>query len=163
MEIEGLFTDFVLLVSAPSIREGRPKLQCQRLGPSLSTVMVVDDDPETRSLLRMILEADGHVVVEAMHGAQALEIIGPDPMPDVVVTDLMMPVLNGPELIGRLQSQPRTAAIPIIVVSASSTDALALQASGLVQAIVTKPFDAAVFADCIRAVTQGPIRPQPVA
>jgi adenylate cyclase len=163
MEIQGLFTDFVLLVSAPSIREGRPKLPCQRRGSSLSTVMVVDDDPETRSLLRLILEADGHVVVEAMHGAQALEIIGPDPVPDVVVTDLMMPVLNGSELIGRLQSQPRTAAIPIIVVSASSTDALALQASGLVEAVVTKPFDAAVFADHIRAVTQGPIRPQRVA
>jgi CheY-like chemotaxis protein len=125
--------------------------------------MVVDDDPATRSLIRSILEVDGHAVIEAMHGGHALEIIGPDLLPDLVVTDLMMPVLNGAELIGRLQSGPRTSVIPIVVVSANSADALALQASGLVEAVVTKPFDATVLVDCIRAITQGPIKPLPVA
>jgi CheY-like chemotaxis protein len=125
--------------------------------------MVVDDDPDTRSLIRLILETDGHAVVEAVHGGHALEIIGPNLLPDVVVTDLVMPVLNGAELIGRLQSEPRTSVIRIVVVSANSHDALALQASGLVEAVVAKPFNATAFADCIRAVTQGPIRPQPVA
>lgn len=125
--------------------------------------MVVDDDPATRSLIRSILEVDGHAVIEAMHGGHALEIIGPDLLPDLVVTDLMMPVLNGAELIGRLQSEPRTSVIPIVVVSANSADALALQASGLVEAVVTKPFDATALVNCIRGVTQGPIKPLPVA
>jgi CheY-like chemotaxis protein len=131
-------------------------------GPSLSTVMVVDDDAATRSLIRAILEIDGHAVVEAMHGGHALEIIGPN-WPDIVVTDLMMPVLNGADLIGRLQSEPSTAVIPIVVVSANSAHAHALRASGLVKAIVIKPFEATALAACIRVVAQSAIRQQPVA
>lgn len=129
----------------------------------MSTVMVVDDDPAARSMIRLILEGDGHAVLEAVHGEHALEIIEPDRLPDVIVTDLTMPVLNGAALIGRLQSLPTTSLIPIIVVSANLADALALQASGQVQAVVTKPFDAMAFAECIRTVMQGRLKADSLA
>jgi len=116
----------------------------------------VDDDPGTRSLLRLAFETAGHVVVEAPHGKAALEIIQPNLLPDVVVTDLMMPVLNGVELIERLQSERRTAAIPIVVVSASSDAARALEASGRVQAVVRKPFDVYALVSCIENVASHP-------
>jgi CheY-like chemotaxis protein len=122
----------------------------------LSTILVVDDDPGTRSLLRLIFETAGHVVVEAPHGKTALEIIRPNRLPDVLVTDLMMPVLSGAELIERLHSEPRTAAIPIVVVSASSDAARTLQASGLVQGVVRKPFDVYALVECIENVVAGP-------
>jgi CheY-like chemotaxis protein len=159
MKFQGLVTDFVSPRGAAFAHDSSG----QRLGPSVSTVIVVDDDPATRSLMRLILEIDGHWVVEAEHGGHALEIIGPDLLPDVVVTDLKMPVVSGAELIGRLQSEPRTSVIPIIVVSAHSTEARALQAAGLVDAVVTKPFYASALADCVRAVTHGPVRPQHAA
>jgi CheY-like chemotaxis protein len=126
-------------------------------------VLVVDDDPGTRSLLRMILETEGHAVVEAAHGGEALNIIGPNSLPDVVVTDLMMPFLSGLELIERLQSEPITATIPIIVVSSNSDAARALQTSGVVTAVVRKPFVAAAFAECIRAIAGGPMTTAPAA
>jgi CheY-like chemotaxis protein len=126
-------------------------------------VLVVDDDPSTRSLIRLLLEIDGHAVVEAAHGEEALSIIGTDTLPDVVVTDLMMPVLNGLKLIERLQAEPLTAAIPIVVVSSNPKAALALKTSGAVTAVVMKPFIASAFAECIRAIANGPMKTAPAA
>src|SRR5579864_8429078 len=92
-----------------------------------------------RSLLRAILEVEGHAVIEAADGEQALDLIRPSPLPDIVVTDLMMPILTGVELINRLQSEPRTATIPIVVISGDYDLALGLETSGLVEAVVKKP------------------------
>jgi CheY-like chemotaxis protein len=118
----------------------------------LSSILVVDDDAPTRFVLRMILENAGHQVVEAAHGAAALDIINPNLLPDVVMTDLTMPILGGKELIERLRSAPTTAAIPIVVVSGNADSARALQASGLVEAVVDKPFDAVALTKCIQAI-----------
>jgi CheY-like chemotaxis protein len=119
--------------------------------------LVVDDDLATRSLLRLILESEGYAVVEAAHGEEALGLIGPNPVPDVILTDLAMPILNGVALIQRLESEPRTATIPIVVVSASD-EARALQTSGRVDAVVRKPFDAAALADCVRGLSRTSLR-----
>jgi two-component system, chemotaxis family, chemotaxis protein CheY len=124
----------------------------------LSTILVVDDDAPTRFVLRMILENAGHQVVEAAHGAAALDIINPNLPPDVVMTDLTMPILSGNELIERLRLAPTTASIPIVVVSGNSDSARALHASGLVEAVVDKPFDAVALTRCIQAVASGGMR-----
>ena len=129
----------------------------------MSMVLVVDDDPGTRSLLRLLLEIDGHAVVEAAHGEEALNLIVSGALPDVVVTDLTMPVLNGLELIERLHAEPTTAAIPIVVVSGNAQAALALKSSGAVTAVVRKPFIASAFAKCIRAIAGGPMTTAPAA
>jgi CheY-like chemotaxis protein len=117
----------------------------------MSTVLVVDDDSSTRMVMRMILEKDGHFVVEAEHGEAALAHL-PNLIPDIVTTDLTMPVLGGEALIQRLRAEPRTASIPIVVVSGNPAAAKALHESGIVTAIVLKPFEAAELAGCIRAI-----------
>lgn len=118
------------------------------LGVGLRTILIVDDDPATRSLLRLIFETAGHVVVEAPNGRAALESISRYQLPDVVVTDLMMPVLDGAELIEHLHSEPETASILIVVVS-GSPEARNLKALGVVQAVIRKPFDAHDLLDCV--------------
>jgi CheY-like chemotaxis protein len=115
-------------------------------------VLVVDDDPTLRVVLRLVLEREGHMVVEAPHGKAALKAIQQNGVPDVVTTDLRMPVLGGEELIHHLRSDPTTAAIPIVVISGSQDAALALQARRLVEAVLVKPFDAAKVARCIKDV-----------
>jgi len=110
-------------------------------------------------MLREILEAAGHEVVEAAHGAAALDLI-PQLLPDLVVTDLAMPVLGGEELIGSLRSAPTTAAIPIVVLSGNAVAASTLKASGLVEAVMVKPFEAAAVTACIDDVaSRGSSRP----
>jgi CheY-like chemotaxis protein len=135
-------------------------LLCERAQAvtSLSMILVVDDDPNIRFVLRAILEKAGHEVVEAPHGAAALELISPQRLPDLVVTDLMMPVLGGEELIGRLRAAPATALIPIVVLSADAVAAWTLKASGLVEAVVPKPFEAAAVTACVHAVAKSPSR-----
>ncbi|MHB8588792.1 MAG: response regulator [Candidatus Dormibacteraceae bacterium] len=118
----------------------------------MSTILVVDDDADARFMLRLILEPAGHEVVEAADGEAALVFISPESPPDVITTDLAMPNLNGERLIERLRSEPRTASIPIVVVSADPDAAWALQASGLVEGVVIKPFDPSVLAACILSV-----------
>jgi len=121
------------------------------------TILVVDDDPAIRYLLRVILENDGYTVLEAADGKAALAAIGSDDLPDIVMTDLMMPVMTGPEFIGRLRSDARTATIPIVVVS-SNPEAVEYLA---VDAIVAKPFSAAGIAERVRAIADNPKRRQP--
>jgi CheY-like chemotaxis protein len=87
-----------------------------------ATVLVVDDEPDCRYLLRTIIESGARKVVEASHGADALERVAEE-RPDVVVTDLMMPMLNGRELIRRLRSDRETASVPVVVVSVGARPA----------------------------------------
>jgi two-component system chemotaxis response regulator CheY len=115
---------------------------------SLSTILIVDDDPSTRFVLRLILEREGYTVLEAGNGAAALAMIKLDSLPDIVMTDLMMPIMTGVELVRRLRSEPRTAKVRIVVVSSNPEAAQSLE----VDAIVTKPFTAAKLADRLRAI-----------
>jgi CheY-like chemotaxis protein len=87
-------------------------------------ILVVDDEPDLRFLMRRIFEKAGHEVTDAGHGAEAMECVR-----ELVVTDMMMPVMDGRELIRRLRADPVTAQIPILAVTgngelADSADAL---------------------------------------
>jgi CheY-like chemotaxis protein len=85
-------------------------------GDPVAEILIVDDEPDIRFVLKIAFEAAGHRISEAHHGVAALDRVK-DSRPDLVVTDVMMPVLDGLELIERLRSDPETAAIPILVLS----------------------------------------------
>lgn len=121
-------------------------------------ILIVDEDPSIRFLLRAILEGEGYSVLEAGNGQAALNAITSEALPDIVMTDLMMPVMTGAELIVRLRSQARTAKIPIVVVSSNAKAVENLT----VDAIITKPFSAASLADRVRAVAAGATPGQPI-
>jgi CheY-like chemotaxis protein len=107
-------------------------------------------------VIKLILEKAGFEVAEARHGEEALNMIRPDPLPDIVSTDLMMPFVNGIELIRRLRAEERTAKIPIVVISGNPEAARELQIEGLVNAIIRKPFDATKLVEGIRAAAGQP-------
>jgi two-component system, OmpR family, phosphate regulon response regulator PhoB len=96
--------------------------------------MVVDDEPDIRYLLRTTLEQAGYGVVEAAHGEAALKQVRRSP-PQLVLTDRMMPRMNGGELIERLRADESTKAIPIVIISDTRGD----QAGA--DAVLGKPFD----------------------
>ena len=86
-----------------------------------STVLVVDDEPTVRVLLGVTLEDAEYEVVEAAHGEAALEEVRRSP-PHLVITDRMMPRMNGDELIARLRADERTKAIPIVMSTGTRGD-----------------------------------------
>ncbi|WP_433797670.1 response regulator [Actinoplanes sp. CA-252034] len=94
---------------------------------------MVDDEPDLRYLLRRFLERAGHEVTDAGDGAAALQALHRLP-PDLVVTDMMMPVMGGAELVRRLRADPGTAQIPILAVTGDP------QLAGGADTVLTKPW-----------------------
>ena len=103
-------------------------------------VMVVDDEPEIRSFIRKTLEPY-YSVVEAGNGQEALELMNQE-LPKVILSDLIMPVMDGVALIKALRSDDRTRHIPFIILSSKGTDNTPIEAleSGA-DAYLDKPFN----------------------
>jgi CheY-like chemotaxis protein len=86
------------------------------------SVLVVDDDTAIRSLISEVLMEEGHIVVEAINGRQALAYLrSVKPRPCVILLDLMMPDLNGWDLLQTVQGDPALGDMPIVVISAIGT------------------------------------------
>ena len=83
----------------------------------MARILIVDDAPRNRALLDVIVASDGHATVHAGSGAEALRIAATDP-PDLMLLDLMMPGIDGFQVLQHLRTDPRCREIPVIVVSA---------------------------------------------
>jgi CheY-like chemotaxis protein len=108
----------VTLRVAPEVTRPEPAARYAADPGGPVTILVVDDEPDVLFLLRLTLEAAGYSVVEAAHGAEALATIQ-STRPTLVITDLMMPVMDGRELIRRVRAEPQTADLPIMLLSAN--------------------------------------------
>ena len=80
-------------------------------------IMVVDDDPDTVTILARYLQREGFATLEALSGAQCLKLVGEHHV-DVILLDLMMPEMDGFEVVRALKNKPATAEIPIIMITA---------------------------------------------
>jgi CheY-like chemotaxis protein len=94
-----------------------PQLRDRCLPPAGYTVLVVDDEPNIRHLIRLHLERLGCEVVEAADGVEALARV-PELRPDLIVLDVMMPGPSGFEVVTILKSDPRVGDIPIVLLTA---------------------------------------------
>ena len=100
-------------------------------------VLVVDDEPPIRKLLRMGLSAHGYQVTEATNGKNALELLGKSP--DIIILDLGLPDIQGHDLLRMIRG--RDEAVPVIVLSSRGDEAGKVQALDLgADDYVTKPF-----------------------
>ena len=93
----------------------------------MANILTVDDSPGIRQMIKMMLAPAGHTVIEAGDGAQGLEKAKAD-RPDLVITDLKMPIMNGLELIRALRTVPAFLGLPIVFVTSESSDAVRLEA-----------------------------------
>jgi CheY-like chemotaxis protein len=83
-----------------------------------ASVLVVDDDEAIRDVVAEVLREEGYNVACAENGLQALQHIEGDHHPDLVLLDLMMPVMSGWEVLEQLQADEKLSQIPVVVVSA---------------------------------------------
>ena len=103
----------------------------------MAMILIVDDEAPIRDVLAAVLHDVGHRTVVARHGRQALELVAQE-RPDLIISDLMMPVLNGRVLCQRLKADPATQGIPIILMTSAGLE----QAHGAsADAYLDKPFD----------------------
>lgn len=84
----------------------------------MATILIVEDEEPVRELIALVLRDAGHRTLEAIHGVQALELVARE-LPDLVISDVMMPMLGGAELCRRLKAGAKTRAIPVILMSSA--------------------------------------------
>ncbi|NBD10509.1 MULTISPECIES: response regulator [Corallococcus] len=115
--------------------------------PATETVLVVDDEQGILEALADLLREEGYRVLTASHGREALERLA-EVKPDLVLTDWMMPVLDGPALIERLQQDPALRGIPVLGMSAVDVSGLRRQHPGM--EFLQKPFDIRALMKLVR-------------
>ena len=84
-------------------------------------ILVVEDHPTMRDAMRMVLEGEGFAIDEASDGDSALEMVRADP-PDLVFLDLNIPGVSGTDVLRALKSDPATAAVSVIIVTATGEE-----------------------------------------
>jgi len=112
---------------------------------NVKTVLVVDDEPVLRTIVREILHEEGYAVIEAADGRVMLEIMARE-RPDLVLMDVMMPGLDGRDAYRQLRSRPEHSDIPVVMMSA------AVPAHGLdpsIAGFMAKPFDLTQLIDLV--------------
>jgi DNA-binding response OmpR family regulator len=127
----------------------------------MARILVVDDEADICELVRVNLELDGHEVVTALGGEEALERVAEAP-PDLILLDVMMPGMDGWTVLARLkESEAAVATIPVLMVTARTAQEDRIR-GGIEGAIryITKPFSPAELRDEVRAALVG--EPEPV-
>ena len=125
-------------------------------------ILVVDDEPDILALVRVLLEREGYSVIDAPNGKAALEVIGVDPhdpgaaRPDLVILDIMMPVMDGYTFNMRLQQNSETRHIPVIVLTAKGDKMRDLfEIAPNVNAYIQKPFEPKRLKELIAGILSG--------
>ncbi len=119
----------------------------------LGHVLYVDDEPDIREIASLALSGVGGLrVTLCASGAEALTQV-PAMRPDLVLLDVMMPMMDGPAVLAALRADPATAAIPVVFLTAKAQAAemqsyLRLGALG----VIAKPFDPLTLADQLKAL-----------
>lgn len=115
-----------------------------------ATVLIIDDEIHIRRLTGRMLELAGYRVIEATSGAEALDLIQ-ETRPDVITCDITMPGMTGLQVLEAIKSQPATAEIPVIMLTAVGQEKDAARATELGAAdYITKPFGSTNLVETIK-------------
>ena len=112
----------------------------------MATILIVDDEEPVRDFLAQFLTDVGYRTLQAIHGAQALELVEQQ-RPDLVIADIMMPVLSGAELCRRLKARADAPTLPVILMS--SAGQRSADGAGA-DAFIAKPFDLEAMETLVR-------------
>lgn len=105
----------------------------------MATILIVEDHPTMRDAMRLVLEEDGHDVEDASDGESGLAAVRAHP-PDVVLLDLNIPALSGPEVLEALKEDPATKDVLVVVVTATGEEGRARSLAAGADGYITKPF-----------------------
>jgi CheY-like chemotaxis protein len=118
---------------------------------SLRRILHIDDEPDIREVVAILLGMDSEFEVRDCASGEDGLAAAAEYRPDMILLDVMMPVMDGPATLRHLQENPRTAEIPVVFITAcAQTRELEHLKSLGAAGIIAKPFDAMTFAASVR-------------
>ncbi|HEV2952249.1 MAG TPA: response regulator [Actinomycetota bacterium] len=114
-------------------------------------ILIVEDHPTMREAMRLVLEGEGFDIDEASDGAQALSAVREEP-PDLVLLDMSIPGVSGPDVLGAVKSDPATSEVRVIVVTATGEEGRAAAMAGGADHYFTKPFSPIALLQAVEEV-----------
>ena len=119
----------------------------------MTTILVVDDEPLIAMALEAALEDVGYEVMTAANGRQGLERLA-EARADLVLLDIMMPIMSGPAMLEAMVARPELAGIPVIILSSLPEETIRDRVDG-VAAILRKPYTAdQVLGEIVKALSE---------
>lgn len=110
-----------------------------------TTILVVEDDDDIRSVIVDLLESEGYQTMAATNGKEALDVLSNSPIPCLVLLDMMMPIMNGREFLDIIMKDSMLAPLPVLIVSAIAD---ATNSKGSI-GFLKKPIDIDVVLDVV--------------
>jgi two-component system, chemotaxis family, chemotaxis protein CheY len=121
-----------------------------------SRILVVEDDAGIRESVEECLASEGYAVAAVANGAEALEWLAREPAPELLVVDLVMPVMNGAELLERLRGDVRLREVPVVLMTAAMPGVGAPLPRA--DALLPKPFELEALLDTVARHRRKPAR-----
>jgi two-component system, OmpR family, phosphate regulon response regulator PhoB len=121
----------------------------------MASILIVEDHPTMRDAMRLVLEEDGHQVEEASDGEVGIAMVR-DRAPDVVLLDLNIPMVSGAEVLETLKSDPATAGVLVVVVTATGEEGRRKAMLQGADGYITKPFSPLALLRSVERVLRGP-------
>ena len=149
----GTVVSIWLPAASPARRPSAPQVLAP-VDSDRPVVLLVDDDDDVRRSTARLLDQMGADVIEAADGADALRLLGAGTTPDVVVTDVRMPKVSGPELARRVRAEGNE--VPVVYVTGYADDLLR-SAPEVAGALLTKPYDARRLARVLEGALGAPL------
>ena len=119
----------------------------------VGAILIVDDHPDLRLILRQVLEGEGYECMEANDGKMALQMLEEDPSISLVITDFNMPRMNGLQLLAHMSQHPLLLRIPTLFVTAEYSVDLCLNAIQYgANHILFKPYDFTKLRRCVHTL-----------
>ena len=119
----------------------------------MSRVLVIEDEPNIKMVLEIILMEEGHIVMTASDGLSALEQLNHTPAPDIVFVDLHIPVLSGKSVIEKMRSDPALSNVPVVIMTGSIHNSKEFPPKDYYNALISKPFDIFEVIDIVENLT----------
>jgi len=117
------------------------------------SILVIEDEQILVNLLRVVLEAEGYRVRSAMNKEEISAAFGRPPLPDLVLLDLMLPGVDGFDVLLKIRQHPALKHLPVVILTAKTTrDAVLRGLASGADGYLTKPFDIPVLVKAVRAV-----------
>src|SRR5688500_17437088 len=123
----------------------------------MAHILVVDDEHDVVTLIKFLLEKDGHQVSAAFNGQEALKILGVEPegegiVPAIIILDVMMPIVDGFTVARKVSQSPRHRAVPIVVLTAKGHMKDLFDMADNVATFLDKPFDPKKLRELIEGI-----------